>query len=353
MFSTEVSKASHWKKELAGMIVIYVLILFLSLYGISFNGKTYNEFYIGKEQCNAVKGIFLLFVFGRHIWPYMQDVGYDFSAFGDQLFLSLDKRLGQLIVVMFLFYSGYGIMESVKAKGQKYIDSLPKKRILKTLVNFDIAVFVFILTNLLLGKPLELSNTLLAFTGWTSVENSNWYIFIILLCYTATWIGVKFFKWWVSILIIIVCLLALQFTKDVWWYNTILSFPAGLIYSKYKTKLENHIKSKYLLSFFICLIVFLITYKLPIAVLSIKDNVMSIAFALLFLVATMKIKVGNTILYWLGKNLFPLYIYQRIPMFIFASINDGIIASQYHYLYILICAIITIIFGKVFRFLSI
>jgi len=335
------------------MIAIYIIILLLSLYRISFYGKTYNESYIGKEQCNAVKGIFILFVFGRHIWPYMKDAGYDFSAFGDQLFLSLDKSLGQLIVVMFLFYSGYGIMESVKAKGQKYISSLPKKRILKTLVNFDIAVFVFILTDLLIGKPLELGNTLLAFTGWTDVGNSNWYIFIILLCYIATWIGFRFFRWWVSILIIFVCFLVLRFTRDVWWYNTLLSFPAGLIYSKYKTKIESYIKSKYLLSFFICLIVFLITYKLPIAAFGIKDNVMSVAFALLILVATMKIKVGNPILNWLGKNLFPLYIYQRIPMLIFATLNDGIIAGEYHYLYLLICALITILFGKMYRYISI
>lgn len=43
---------------------------------------------------------------------------------------------------VFLFYSGYGIMESIKNKGEKYISTVPKKRILNVLVNFDIAVLI-------------------------------------------------------------------------------------------------------------------------------------------------------------------------------------------------------------------
>ena len=100
------------------MLLFYIIILLLSLYGISFIKSGFNQDYISKEQCNAIKGIFILFVFTRHIWPYLSKFGYDFSAPGDSLFMSIDRWLGQLLVVSFLFYSGFGVMESIKSKGE-------------------------------------------------------------------------------------------------------------------------------------------------------------------------------------------------------------------------------------------
>ena len=43
--------------------------------------------------------------------------------------------MGQLVVVMFLFYSGYGIGESYKKKGVNYVQQMPVHRILTTLLN--------------------------------------------------------------------------------------------------------------------------------------------------------------------------------------------------------------------------
>lgn len=165
------------------MLLFYLLILLLSLYGMSFVKSGFNQDYIGKEQCNAIKGIFILIVFIRHIWPILRRYGYDFSAFGDNIFFRIDRWMGQLLVVVFLFYSGYGVMESIKKKGKQYIDDMPRKRILNTLINFDIAVLAFLLLDLILGVDLDPLNTLLAFTSWTSIGNSCWYIFVILVCY--------------------------------------------------------------------------------------------------------------------------------------------------------------------------
>lgn len=33
----------------------------------------------------------------------------------------------------------------------------------------------------------------------------------------------------------------------------------------------------------------------------------------------MKVKIGNGFLIWLGANLFPLYIYQRLPMIVLST----------------------------------
>lgn len=80
-------------------------------------------------------------------------------------------------------------MESIFKKGQAYVESFPRRRLLPTLLNFDVAVAAFLLLNVVLGIKHSKHDIILAFTGWTSLGNSNWYIFVILLCYLCTYIG--------------------------------------------------------------------------------------------------------------------------------------------------------------------
>ena len=134
-----------------------------------------NDKYLSKDCCNFIKGIFILWVFVRHALPYT----------GRSLFV--DNWMAQLIVAMFLFYSGFGVTESIKNKGEAYLNAMPKCRLLTTLVNFDIAVVVFAVVDLLIGHKFGLYQLALSFTGLDSIGNSNWYIFDILLCYALTW----------------------------------------------------------------------------------------------------------------------------------------------------------------------
>ena len=87
------------------------------------------------------------------------------------------------------FYSGYGVMESLKVKGNNYLNDFAKKRLGTTLLNFDVAVCCFFLLNYMIGKTLTIEDVLLSLIGWSSVGNSNWYIFVILLCYLAFYIS--------------------------------------------------------------------------------------------------------------------------------------------------------------------
>lgn len=144
--------------------------------------------YLGREQCDSIKGVFILFVFFSHFMGYVGRVGG----------YVIDTHLGQMMVTLFLFYSGYGVMESIKKKGDEYVKSMPKRRILTTLVNFDIAVLAFIALDLILGRPITIKLTLLSFVCWESVGNSNWYIFAIICCYIAAFVScykLQFRRW--------------------------------------------------------------------------------------------------------------------------------------------------------------
>jgi len=265
----------------------------------------------------------------------------------------LDRWMSQLIMVVFLFYSGYGVMESIKRKGQQYIDDMPRRRIFNTLINFDVAVLAFLVINLILGFKLDPIKALLAFTGWTSIGNSNWYIFVILVCYLCTWVGFKLGKEWIAYFLLVVAYIILVNTKsNIVWYNTIFTYAAGLLYSQYKTQIEEFIQQRYWLVLPICLFTFLAVHTYKLAFFGLKDNLSSILFALSIVVVSMKIKVGNKALIWCGTKLFPIYIYQRIPMIVLSRYDDGTFVSQHPFAYVWTCLLITIIIAFFYRSLS-
>ena len=138
-----------------------------------------NDNYCNIKQTNAVKGICIGLVFLSHSNGYLQ--------FGNTIFdflYSLPFRiLGQLMVVMFLFYSGYGIAVQYQKKGDCYLQHFFYKRIVKTELHFFIGVFLFLILNTMLGIQNSLYDTVFSFIGWTTIGNSNWYIFDILLLY--------------------------------------------------------------------------------------------------------------------------------------------------------------------------
>lgn len=175
------------------MILFYIAILILAIWGMRFSKE---KPFDNKDGClsrystDSIKGIFILVVFARHIFPYIAGIKEDLGYL-DRLYCSIDSLVRQLLVVMFLFYSGYGVAESIAAKGKKYIDAIPQKRILTTLLNFAAAVCLFIGLAYALGKDLTVVQCLLSLIGWESVGNSNWYIFCILICYGATYIAFK------------------------------------------------------------------------------------------------------------------------------------------------------------------
>ncbi|WP_285946200.1 hypothetical protein [Thomasclavelia cocleata] len=93
-------------------MIVFILIVFI-LYNIKFKK---NDFF--NDSCNientlSIKGIFVILVFFAHISEYLilnQNI-FDSSYF------KLKQAMGQLIVVYFLFFSGYGLFYSIKKGG--------------------------------------------------------------------------------------------------------------------------------------------------------------------------------------------------------------------------------------------
>lgn len=338
------------------MILLYVILIVLALFSMRplKDENRYNPDYISKDTCNVIKGICIWMVFIRHISSYMTEIP-TFNSWDHTLF-DLDYFIRQLLVVPFLFYSGYGVTVSLNNKGGEYANKIPTKRVLSTLVNFDIAVIFFVIMNISLGDKLEFKQILLALTGWESVRNSNWYIFCILICYIISWASYKLAGMtrqmllliWMSILLYTAIL---YFYKGHWWYDTIYAYGVGAIFAFYKDKSEKIIKSHYSVLLIASIAGFFTFYTMP-NYFSISANITAVFLCFIIVLFTLKVRLKSSILSWSGQHLFPLYIYQRLPMVILSTISGGAFMNEHYYMYVVICFVITILIAAIYGYVN-
>lgn len=297
--------------------------------------------YIGKSQCNVIKGIFILIVFFSHFQQYVAEAG-------GRVF---NLYLGQLMVAMFLFYSGYGVAESFAVKGTSYVRDFPKRRILTTLLNFDIAVVAFIALDLVIGRSIGLWQSLLAFVCWESVGNSNWYIFVIIYCYATAWLflGVLKLREWGGVCLFValaISVLGLSYIRPGWWYDTMLVFAAGVLFSQHRRSAEELAERHFWKLFLLLTVLFMVFSHCGFSVRGFVYNIQAILFALMIVLVSMKLAIRNRPLEWCGERLFPIYIYQRIPMLIFFTIDPVGFASGRVWVYFSLCFGVTLLIAK-------
>ena len=197
---------------------------------------------LNKEQTTCINGIFALFVFLSH-----------FGQYETMPWNGVLLAIGQLMVAPFLFYSGYGIMEQIKRRGIVYIDSMPRKRILKFYIHFCMALCIYLFLSFLLRKEYSFVRIIFSFTALSSIGNSNWYVFAILAMYSIVYISFKQCKkhsMTSCVVFTILYIILMDVIKDqAWWYNIILCFPAGMILSKYKDRVCSIIQKASILYF--------------------------------------------------------------------------------------------------------
>lgn len=320
--------------------ILFILILIIPF--LKINIKKININYADKYDTSVIKGIFILIVFLSHSMSYIDtNINYSFLSKGLVIFLS------QLMVCMFLFYSGYGVLESIKKKGNEYIDNMPKKRILKTLINFDIVVLIYAVLFFIINGYLSKKQLLFSLVGWDSFGNSNWYIFDILILYTITFLSFSIFDKDNKKGVLLTTLLSLVFIafiygyKDSYWYNTVLAYPFGMCFSLYKEKLDSYYltsNKKFYLTLLISLLTFFIIKKYEFSY-PMSYLLLSIIFCFIIVLISMKLEIRSFILKWFGENLFWVYILQRIPMIVLKNYYPNI---KYYY-FMLISFIATII----------
>lgn len=346
----------YYKTNEAFMIFVFIpILLFLVLYKIKSKKIDSNSFEcLDKKQTSSINGIFVLIVFFAHFISYIPN-----PTKLDSCFIAIPLFGSQLIVVPFLFYSGYGLMESFKSKGIEYIKSIPTRRFLKLFIDFAIAITSFLIVQTIIGTYFPFSQILLSYTAWKSIGNSNWYIFATFCFYFIIFVSFmtfknnKYFALLFTNLLSIFYIVILYFVfnnTNHYFYNTFMCLPFGMWFSLYKEKIVKFLSNKYtyLIVLILLLVSIILLYKLfynnPFVF-----NFISILFALTIFLFTMKFQIQNKFLLLLGKYTFWIFILQRIPMIVFKKIG---IANFNIFVYFVITFVVTLLLAYAYNWLS-
>lgn len=334
------------------MIIFQFLLIAAIAYKIKYLRNEYADDYIAPHNTTLILGIMVVIVFFRHFSE--QVVVNNFSS---QIFMMTEKLIGQLMVGVFLFYSGYGIMTSYMAKGNKYIQTMPYRRILKVLFNFDVAVILFLITNIILGKTYSFGRNALAFIGYESIGNSNWYIFATLVAYIIFYIAFLISKQnylqgiLISTVLFIVYAFLMAIYKEDFWYSTIFCFALGMVYAWKKEEVERWIKgSKHYLTSLLLTVGCTGIFNVLRYVNVVFYIIAACCFCILVVFLSMKFRLypGNKVLSFLGKHSFSIYILQRIPMNIISASAYSNLSNEIRFC---ICFISTLFMAVIFDYL--
>lgn len=294
-----------------------IVLLFMFVMNAQFaESDQFFDDYCSARKTNSIKGVFVMMVFVSHFR------GYVTLTDSDSIAIQVVSFLGQQMVAPFLFYSGFGVMESIKRKGLPYVKQLPMHRALRTLLHFDVAVVLFLLMRIVLQDSTALRTFLLALVCWTSIGNSNWYIFAMVSLYIITAVSFLIFRKnhylaaiCLTVLSIALILLLTPYRPD-YCYNTILCYVAGAWYSLFRKYVEKIVMRNDIVYCLTLVVIFVVWQWVGIRA---KWNewayqLKAVLFAVLLVGISMKIRLDNAFLRFLGNHTFSIYMLQRLPM---------------------------------------
>ncbi len=228
---------------------------------------------------------------------------------------------------------------------------MPRNRILKVWLHFALAVALFAVVQLLLGRTYSAKRYVLSLLAWESIGNSNWYIFAILCLYVMAYICFSVCKERKNAIVLLIAqvvlfMLFMAKHRQEYWFNTALCFPAGMLIAYNREKITEILSDnkKFLLILLSAFAAFYVLncYKRA-------DywfySIYAVVFTLLVMLVTVKVEIRSPVLKWIGDRLFWIYIMQRIPMMVLKHFGY---ASAHPYRTALISFVVTIILALFF-----
>lgn len=313
------------------MLLLYLFIALLSLVGAKLRKKGEVLDPLSRDQSTMIKGMFVLLVFASHISQYLGaflDSSVGNMAFLSRTYVLVRDKLGQFIVVPFLFYSGYGIRIQAERTENAYFQSFPRKRILRVYSHALLILAVFLLVQLALGTSYSARQIGLSAVFWESLGNSNWYVFAVILLYCITYLCFRLLRkpWYAALacwlLTLAYCVWISRY-KEAWWFDSVLAYCYGLSYPALRRSGLFKRISRSLPARLGCLAAALIVYQYLRApanagafVSGLFSNLRYIAAMQALLLILRQLQIGNRVLNWLGKHSFEVYMLQRIPMLV-------------------------------------
>ena len=254
--------------------------------------------------------------------------------------------LGQLIVVPFLFYSGYGISERIK-EDPKYLSNFVVHRILPLYLNFLVALMFYICIWAVFDGTITPYVLLKGFCLQYSFGNPTWFLFCTFYCYISTLFiflscNRRMYR---AIFLMLSCgvYVCCMKHRPSFWYNTIFSYAFGAFVSLYKEEICVMVKAinKHciwrIVNFTLFLLLLIALKAFPYEMLGIRENLSGLAFISVLVFVTCKFEIGNKVVSWLGRHVFPIYMYHLLFFFLAKNLLPKPISCLKAHLAVIVC----------------
>ncbi len=352
---------------------IYIILPIILFYGSAVSSRgQWNDGFLSLSQSKALQGMCVLLIVFHHISQKI----YVRQDLPQLITHSLDPfvNAGFLLTAVFFFFNGYGLYKSYTSK-PGYLDHFLSKRLSAPLVAYYVTGLIFFALRLGLGEKIGKKLIILYLSGLVHCSPYSWYIVILILFYVVFYLVFKRAKDVRSAIVIFsVIVLAYMilglfiprnsyFLRGEWWYNSVFMMPLGMFFAGSEDRIISHVKRNYGKYLAVHLVLVFPVFKLSEFVIqhfgyfndSIPYGTMCKAMSLLshmlcvymfmalILLVSMKIKIGNRALAFLGKYTLEIYLIHGILVEVFDHDFVGIAPSPIPvsspFLYIL-CVII-------------
>lgn len=293
-------------------VIILLLVLLIHIAPVTpFHSN--NSQYLSLDTSKCWKGWLALFILFHHLA----------KSTDEGLFFKILQEIGHLPVAGFFFFSGYGVMKSYMRKKESYLKSFASKRIPVILIPYITAIVIYWGFFYINGTHYSLTDVLLSLISGYPIVTYSWYIINILLFYLLFFLLANIFKTnypliiiFTGIFYVLYVFLCRKAGYGAWWYNNTPLLIIGMIWAVSEPRTTKILDQKFFLaplSWVLLFVTILIKIQVSINGLNyIIILVSSISFVFALLTFSMKFKIGNSILSFLGNISLEIYLIQGI-----------------------------------------
>ena len=204
---------------------VYVLILALFIWGGKFAGFKKDQFHEDSSSLESMKSLRGFAAIGVILHHISQESAFQWAGggYGKPGELSIFVNAGYLVVAIFFFCSGYGLIKSLETKPD-YLNGFMKKRVLKTLViPYYVSIAIYGILRFLSGEEMPAAQWITNIIGITMMNEYAWYPIIAAILYTAFYLifkNIKNQKVCYTLMAVIIVALGVGFCFNghfVWW----------------------------------------------------------------------------------------------------------------------------------------
>lgn len=331
------------------MIVILQIfpigLLVLTFAGAKVHRNDFNEGYLDLTQAKMIQGVACLGVILHHLTQQIS--GYGVITKGP---LTVFNYAGILFTSLFFFYSGYGLITSVRSK-PAYLNTFLTKRLPTVLVPFWIINTIYVLYRTIVYAPYDTAPMLARIFGTTLINGNGWFIVEITVLYILFYfifilienhdIGIALLSIGAVLIIIYSFMRGHDIGEDYhwfrgeWWYNSTIVFIFGLYYARWRDRIENFCKGHYRALIIPITVLFVAAFAVSIYAVDrygyynsisnagrdalitlITQMIACLLFTMLIILISMKISIGNRVLKYISGISMVLFLIHGLFLYI-------------------------------------